>query len=68
VDFAILKDGKLEELIEVKYSDPKISPSLQYYTEKLSPPKSTQIVAQIKRPYDAGRISVNSPIEALIRI
>jgi predicted AAA+ superfamily ATPase len=62
VDFAIVKEGELEELIEVKYSDDSIARSLSYYADRLNPRKATQIVAEIKRPYDKGRISVTDPI------
>src|SRR4030043_980295 len=37
VDFAIIKDGKLEELIEAKYGDESVSKSLLYYAERLKP-------------------------------
>ena len=62
VDFAVLKDGHLEELIEAKYSDDSISRHLQYYAERLRPEKATQIVAKVRRPYDKGRIKVIDPI------
>lgn len=62
VDFAIIKEGELEELVEVKFSDENISRSLLYYTKRLNPKKATQIVAKIKRPYDKGRIKVTNPI------
>jgi len=62
VDFAVLKEGDLEELIETKYSDETISRSLSYYAERLNPMKATQIVARIRRPYDKGRIRVTDPI------
>ncbi|MCP4578524.1 MAG: DUF4143 domain-containing protein [Deltaproteobacteria bacterium] len=62
VDFAIVKEGQLEELIEVKFSDENISRSLQYYATRLNPKKATQIVAQINRPYDKGGIKVTDPI------
>jgi len=62
VDFAIVKEGELEELIEVKYSDDSIARSLSYYADRLNPRKATQIVAEIKRPYDKGKISVTDPI------
>lgn len=62
VDFAIVKEGELEELIEVKYSDDSIARSLSYYTDRLNPKKATQIVAEIKRPYDKGKIRVTDPI------
>ncbi len=62
VDFAVLKDGRLEELIETKYSDEDISKHLLYYAERLKPEKATQIVATLKRPYEKGKIRVVDPI------
>jgi len=62
VDFAIVKEGELEELIEVKYSDDSIARSLSYYADRLNPKKAVQIVAKIKRPYDKGKIRVTDPI------
>ncbi len=61
VDFAILQDGMLEELIEVKYSDDGISPSLRYFTERLKPKRATQIVATVDKPYDKDGIRVTNP-------
>jgi len=61
VDFVILKEGMIEELIEVKFSDDKISKHLKYYAEKLNPPKATQIVAKLKHPYSSGKINVVEP-------
>lgn len=65
VDFVILKEGKVDELIEVKYSDPKISSSLIYFAEKLKPRKVLQIVANLKTSYSKNHIQVKSPLEAL---
>ncbi|MCD4674999.1 MAG: ATP-binding protein [Desulfobacula sp.] len=61
VDFVILKEGMIEELIEVKFADDKISKHLKYYAEKLNPPKMTQIVAKLKHPYSSGKINVLEP-------
>ena len=66
VDFAVVKEREVEELIEVKYSDPDISKPLQYYSEKLAPKRSLQIVANIKRPYSKGKLKVVHPFESLI--
>lgn len=68
VDFVILKEGIIQELIEVKYADTEAAPSLEYYANKLNPPKATQIVARIKRPYSKGRLTVESPFETLDRL
>jgi len=62
VDFAIVKEGKLEELVEVKYSDDSIARSLSYYADRLNPKRAVQIVWEIKRPYDKGKIRVTDPI------
>jgi predicted AAA+ superfamily ATPase len=61
VDFVIIKEGILEELIEVKYNDESLSKSLIYYSNKLKPKKSTQIVATLKNPYDKNGIRVTNP-------
>ena len=62
VDFAIIKDGQLVELIEVKMSDEEISPSLRYYQARLRPPRATQIVATLDRPYDREGIQVTNAL------
>ena len=62
VDFAIVKEGNLEELIEVKYSDEDISKSLLYYNEKLQPKKATQITGTIKGSYDKRGVRVTDPL------
>ncbi|MCC6274444.1 MAG: ATP-binding protein [Leptospiraceae bacterium] len=58
VDFAILKDRKLESLIEAKWSEEAISKSLAYYCEKLNPSTSLQLTANLKRNYKKNRIEV----------
>ena len=62
VDFVIVKEGELEELIEAKFSDDNISKSLLYYAKRLNPKKATQIVATIKRSYDKNQIKVTDPV------
>ena len=61
IDFVVLKENRLEELIEVKFSDEKVSRSLLYYTDRLNPPRATQVVAHLKRPFNEGRIKVTDP-------
>lgn len=58
VDFAIVREGRLEELIEVKYGDENLARPLQYFAERLNPEKATQIVARLKRPYDKNKLRV----------
>ena len=57
-----MKEGLLEELIEVKLSEDKIARSLNYYSRKLKPKRSVQIVKYLKRPYDEKGIKVADPI------
>lgn len=62
VDFVLLQDGRIQELIEVKFTDENVSRSLRYYAEKLRPKKVTQMVATLKRPYSVGNISIVDPL------
>ncbi len=63
VDFVTLVDGKIIDLIEVKNSDTTISTSLKYYSQKLKPQFTTQIVGQLKRSFHQDHIRVTTPIE-----
>jgi len=60
VDFVTVIDGKVHELIEVKWSDTNISSSLRYYKEKLKPKKTVQIVKTLKKPYESNEILVTN--------
>ena len=61
VDFIILKNNKVFALIEAKFADDKISKSLQYYSEKLKPKHSLQVVAHLKQEYKANHCRVLKP-------
>ena len=65
VDFILIKNGAVFALIEVKFSDDKVSRSLQYYAEKLKPKYVLQIVARLKREYRKGQCRVVSLPTAL---
>lgn len=58
VDFVVIKDRVVEELVEVKLSDGAISKSLVYFKERLKPKATTQIVANLDRPYQKDGIAV----------
>lgn len=62
VDFVILVEGVVKELVEVKFGDDSLSPALRYYTQRLKPARSTQIVASLRHPYDRDGIRVTSPL------
>jgi hypothetical protein len=63
VDFVTVVDGKVTDLIEVKLSDDKISTSLKYFKSILNPVRTTQLVANLKHPYDKDGVSVMTPIK-----
>jgi hypothetical protein len=65
VDFVIVKNGEVVELVEAKVGDADVSRSLGYFAERLRPPRATQIVLGLDRPYDRGRVRVLGPTEAL---
>jgi len=62
VDFVVLKDGEVEELIEVKHADDAPARALTYYAQRLRPKRATQLVATIKHPYDRNGLRVIDPI------
>jgi predicted AAA+ superfamily ATPase len=66
VDFAIVKDGTIDELIEAKFADQNILPSLVYYAERLKPRRVTQVVAKLKRAYSQNQLHVETPFECLM--
>lgn len=57
VDFALVKDCGIEKIIEVKTSDPAVSPGLRYFHEKYALP-SIQIVKDLKREYTEQGIEI----------
>ena len=63
VDFAIIKDGVIEQLVEAKYSQSEISRGLRYYARKLKGAKAFQIVATLRNSYDEEGIRVLGPME-----
>ena len=62
MDFAVIREGKLEELIEAKLSEKKISRSLLYYAQRLKPKRATQVVAELRQPYDEKGVRVTDPL------
>jgi len=62
VDFVVTRNKVIEYLIEVKLSDETLSPHLVYYSDKLRPKKTVQIVKNCKRPFNRSGIEVTDPI------
>ena len=52
VDFVVTRNRRVHWLIEVKSSDTDLSGALRYYTEKLKPVESIQLVRNLERPLE----------------
>lgn len=57
VDFALVCEDKIIQLIEVKLSDNSVSPSLKMFHEKYQPP-AIQLVKFLRNEYQRGGIQV----------
>lgn len=64
VDFALVKDNSIEQIIEVKNSNTDIHPSLHYFHKKYHL-KAVQIVKNIRNEYKVGHIKVIKAINFL---
>lgn len=58
IDFVIVVNSVIEELIEVKLSDSSPSRGLRYYQQSLQPQRTTQIVANLSYSYEQHGIWV----------
>lgn len=64
VDFAIVNEDEIEQMIEVKSTDHHISPHLKYFHEKYNIP-AIQIVKELKRERKEGNIEVHDGLKFL---
>jgi len=58
VDFVVTLNRRVHWLIEVKASDDDVSTGLQYYTRKLKPQQSLQLVRELDRAREKSGIKV----------
>ena len=58
VDFVVTLNRRVHWLIEVKASDDEVGPSLRYYSAKLRPKESLQLVLNLHRPQEKSGIKV----------
>jgi predicted AAA+ superfamily ATPase len=65
VDFVTIIDRKVESLIEVKVSDPNVTPALRYYFERLKPTHAFQLVHRLGRSASVNGIEVTSVADHL---
>lgn len=60
VDFLLLIDGKVEELVEVKLSETMPDPHFARLVDQLKPNKATQVVMNLEREKNYSNIKVSS--------
>ena len=65
IDFALVIDGEIDIVIEVKLSDMKISPSLAYFQKKYQFPKVIQLVKNLKNEHIESSIEVRNTVSFL---
>jgi len=58
IDFVVTLNRRVHWLIEVKRTDSALSPSLKYYTERLQPKASVQLVLQLERAQEKTGIKI----------
>ena len=64
VDFCIVKDSNLEHLVEVKYSNSNLSPTLVNFSQKLDV-KGSQVIFNLKREQKKDRIEIRDAFSFL---
>lgn len=63
IDFVTQINNMPFELIKVKSSDTVTSSSLKYYSEKLKPKHTVQIIGNLERPFSKNGILFTNPID-----
>jgi predicted AAA+ superfamily ATPase len=63
IDFAVVINDQIKQLIEVKRSDTTPSTALRYYADKLQVASAIQIVGNLQRPFHHDGILVTNPIQ-----
>ena len=67
VDFVTTRDGEIEEIIEVKLSDEKISPNLIYFKERIKAKRVVQIVSTLTQKTTRNGVELISPIDYFLK-
>lgn len=63
VDFIVMINGEVTDLIEVKWREKKVSSPLLYYKNLLNPKRTIQLVGELDRSFDQHGVRVTTPIE-----
>jgi predicted AAA+ superfamily ATPase len=64
VDFVVLKEKKIEVLIEAKWADANPSPHLIHFAEKLNVPSALQILGRSVKNFKKGKFFLQSATES----
>jgi uncharacterized protein len=64
VDFALVREKKVEQIIEVKLSDSSLHPGLYYFREKYEYP-AIQLVKELKKEYQINGVKVLQGLQFL---
>ncbi|MEM7179455.1 MAG: ATP-binding protein [Spirochaetota bacterium] len=67
VDFVIVRNKTVEELIEIKVSDESVSKNLSYFSKILKPERTTQLVLNLKQSYEKDGIHVEPVLDYFVR-
>ncbi len=65
VDFALLKNDRVVELVEAKWQSGQVHPGLKRFAEKLNVPAATQIVGMSQSGYQINRLKIRPAVEDL---
>lgn len=63
IDFVVLRERKVDELIEVKFSDPEVSKTLVDFAKILKPRRTVQIVAKLGKSFTKSGVEVVSVLD-----
>lgn len=67
VDFALVKDQNIQEILEIKLSDEKPTQALKYFSEKYNLP-ATQLVKNCRQALSVNGIQISNPEKYLERL
>lgn len=68
VDFLVIVDGKITELIEVKLTDEIISPNLVRFARILKPQRAVQIVKSTPKSWSKNKLILTDPTKYLVNL
>jgi predicted AAA+ superfamily ATPase len=61
VDFAVLKDGEVDMLVEAKWTDDTPDRGIAYFAERVGARRAVQVVAKLRHAYTRGKLEIVPP-------